>query len=387
MAAIGASYPARTAPCALGGRRKLGTDIAMTPALRRKPISALTLIALASLALAAPTQAQQSRACTQLEAQLAAFDRGGAGDPARADQIRRYEDAANRQQFELDRTLAQSRQMGCEGRGFFLFSGPQPEQCGPLTRRIQQQRANLDQVQGELARLSAGNSGAEREGQRRAILAALSQNDCGPQYRQAAQPRGGLFEALFGPGSVFSPAPDTGGQSGTFRTVCVRTCDGYFYPISFATTPNRFMEDEKACQRSCPAAEVALYSYRNPGGDIKEATSVSGQPYTALPNAFRYRQAFDSSCSCRRPGESWADAMKHLEDHTVERGDIVVNEQRARQMSQPRVDAQGRPIRPDPRAPQRSTAPASRSAAPQAEIAPDPNRKVRTVGPTFYPVR
>ncbi len=351
-------------------------------------------MALAALALglaAGPAPAQQSRACTQLEAQLAAFDRGGANDPARAEQIRRYEDAANRQQAELERALAQSRQLGCEGRGFFLFSGPAPEQCGPLNRRIQQQRANLDRVQSELTQLQSASAGSEREAQRRAIMAALAQNDCGPQYQQAAQPRGGgLFEALFGPGSIFTPGPDTGGPSGTFRTVCVRTCDGYFYPISFATTPERFGEDERVCQRSCPAAEVALYSYRNPGGDIREATSISGQPYSSLPNAFRYRQAYDKACSCRAPGETWAEAMKHLEDQTVERGDIVVNEQRSRQMSQPRTDAQGKPVRPDPRAAQNPVA-ASQPTPPgvlsEAPAQPDPKRSVRTVGPTFYPVR
>ena len=51
--------------------------------------------------------------CPRLEAQLASIDRGG-GDPARADQIRRYEDAAGRQQAELDRVTAQARRMGCD---------------------------------------------------------------------------------------------------------------------------------------------------------------------------------------------------------------------------------------------------------------------------------
>ena len=45
-------------------------------------------------------------------------------------------------------------------------------------------------------------------------------------------------------------------QSGTFRTLCVRTCDGFYFPISYATTPARFAEDERTCQRLCPAATV-----------------------------------------------------------------------------------------------------------------------------------
>src|SRR5207342_1303541 len=117
-----------------------------------------------------------------------------------------------------------------------------------------------------------------------------------------------------------------------------------------------------------------------------------------MPNAFRYRTALDQTCSCRRPGESWSQALKNIDDPTVEQGDIVVNDQRARQLSQPRVDAQGKPIRqaplapvkPDPRAAQ--TAPPAAVPAPAADAAPaeepskpDPNRTVRAVGPVFIP--
>lgn len=355
--------------------------------------------ALLALVSCLPAQAQQSQACLQLESQLAAFDRGGA-NPAQAEQAKKFEDAINKQQFELDKHLASVRRAGCEGTGFFLFGG-QPAQCGPLNAQTQQMRGNLDRIKADLARVQG--AAPERDGQRRTILAALSQNDCGPQYRVAAQPRGGLFESLFGPGSVFSPSGDTP-QSSTYRTICVRTCDGYYYPISFATVPGKFRDDERVCQRSCPAAEVVLYSHRNPGEDVNQAVSISNQqPYSALPAAFKYRQAFDSSCSCRRPGESWAQAMKHLEDNTVERGDIVVNEERAKQLSLPRLDAQGKPIKPEPvprvTRPDPRTAKPGIAATPPAvtatvlpteETAPEPEAKrspVRAVGPTFIPAR
>src|ERR1700736_599005 len=60
-----------------------------------------------------PTAQQQQGApvnpmCPRLEAQLATIDRGGSsGDPAREDQIRRYQDAATKQQAELDRVTSQ----------------------------------------------------------------------------------------------------------------------------------------------------------------------------------------------------------------------------------------------------------------------------------------
>src|ERR1700753_2924633 len=82
--------------------------------------------------------------CPRLEAQLATIDRGGSGDPAKDDQIRRYQDAAARQQSELDRVTAQAKRMGCDSSGFFsMFSG-QSSQCGPVNTRIQAMLSNLD---------------------------------------------------------------------------------------------------------------------------------------------------------------------------------------------------------------------------------------------------
>src|SRR5262249_61731075 len=96
--------------------------------------------------------------------------------------------------------------------------------------------------------------------------------------------------------------------------------------------------------------DVTLYPHRNPGEDVNQSISSAGRSYTELPNAFAYRKAFNPSCSCKAPGQTWADALKQLDDQTLERGDIVVNEERARALSQPQTDAQSRPIRPPPNA-------------------------------------
>ena len=34
---------------------------------------------------------------------------------------------------------------------------------------------------------------------------------------------------------------------GTYRTLCVRTCDGYYFPISFKVTRAKFNTDSIAC--------------------------------------------------------------------------------------------------------------------------------------------
>jgi uncharacterized protein DUF2865 len=360
-------------------------------------------------------QPQQNPVCARLEAQLQAFDRGGA-DAARAEQVRKYEDAEAKQQAEIERQESSARRLGCQQNSFFVLFSGQQAQCGPINNKIQQMKSNLEQIQTQLEQLRGQSEGDERASQRRPILVALAQNNCGAQYQQAVaatQPRnGGIFDSLFGsrpaPGQMAPDAqPGIGGFSpvpgGSYRTVCVRTCDGYYYPISYNATPAKFAEDEKACKQSCPATEANLYMFRNTGETIDQAVSTTGAPYTALPTAFRYRQTVDPNCSCRHQGESWSQALKNVEDTNVEQGDIVVNEQNARQLSQPRVDAKGRPIKLDPRSTARpdqkqpaaapkppaasaSSASPSLTESPSAKGTPDkpdPNRKVRSVGPVF----
>jgi hypothetical protein len=343
----------------------------------------IAMAAAAMFAAGAAAFAQSPNpACQRLEAQLASLDRGNS-DPARAQQIGAAQDVVNRQQFEVDRLVAQSRRIGCESSGFFsIFNNP-PAQCGGLSRQIDQQRNALERTQNQLEQLSGGTT--ERAAQRQSLLIALGDNGCGAQYRSAALQgqQGGFFDRLFGNNPLSAPGSQMGG---TFRTICVRTCDGFYFPISYATSPDHFRDDEQTCQRMCPASEVSLYSYHNPGEEVTQAVSLSGQPYTALPTAFSYRKALNPACSCRHPGESWAEALKSKgTDDTVVPGDVIVTEQNAKRLSQQRLGVDGKPIRPDPHAKIQASDPSPIAEAP-GEADPT-KRTVRTVGPTFLPVR
>ncbi len=339
--------------------------------------------------------------CPRLEAQLATIDHGGSADPARDEQVRRYQDAAARQQGELDRVTSQARRMGCDSSGFFSLFNGQSAQCGPVNNQIQQMRANLDQITTNLERLRGGGFGdADRDNQRRSVLLALAQNSCGPQYANALRGQGNFLDNLFGNnnpagGSPGAPAGDFGPQSGTYRTVCVRSCDGFYFPISFATVPARFADDEKTCKNLCPAAEATLFAYRNPGEDMSQAVSINGQPYSSSPNAFRYRQEFNPSCSCKAPGQTWADALKSIDDTAAaqQQGDIIVTEESAKKMSRA-------PTKPTTPAATKKGTTATNTAATTASAPDDPtsttpassaaapaNKPIRSVGPTFIPAR
>lgn len=88
-------------------------------------------------------------------------------------------------------------------------------------------------------------------------------------------------------------------RGGTFRTMCVRTCDGYFFPVSFATPQNQFLNDEARCNEMCPASQTELFVYQNPGGTVENMTSVAGIPYADTENAYRFREEFVPNCQCR----------------------------------------------------------------------------------------
>jgi hypothetical protein len=260
-------------------------------------------------------------------------------------------------------------------------------------------RANIDRTMADLQRTRRGG---DDEMQRQSVIGALAQNSCGPQYRAAAVPQQrGFFETLFGGGGPVGGGaappgaadyPQVGG--GGYRTLCVRTCDGFYFPISYSTSPSRFAEDEQTCQKLCPAAEAVLYSHRNPGEEVAQAVASNGRTYKDLPNAFRYRREFTAACSCKQAGQTWADALGQTKDSTVERGDIVVTEERAKALSQPRNDTPARTGAARPEAPRKSTgnmpaiAPTDAPDPAAGPAEPEPGKRaVRTVGPTFIPAR
>jgi hypothetical protein len=137
------------------------------------------------------------------------------------------------------------------------------------------------------------------------IIRELARNGCGGQYSQEARRRDSAknpFSMLWGEES--SEPPRGGNQFGnlpfaTYRTVCVRLCDGYYFPVSFSTLPNHFQRDSELCQSQC-AAPADLYYHQNPGGAVEQMVSANTQqPYTSLKTAWRYRKEFVQGCSCK----------------------------------------------------------------------------------------
>jgi hypothetical protein len=99
--------------------------------------------------------------------------------------------------------------------------------------------------------------------------------------------------------------------------VCVRLCDGYFFPLTGASYDTT--SQSAACNSLCPDAPTEVY-YRGGSDRIEDAISEKGQPYTALPVSLRYRTTADNTCSCHRDVVAYAP----LSDATLQRGDAVM---------------------------------------------------------------
>lgn len=119
------------------------------------------------------------------------------------------------------------------------------------------------------------------------------------------RPPAGLFSGIFDDFRWGGPSAPRQ-SSATYRTVCVRLCDGYYWPISYATTRSSFERDAAKCEASCGGAK--LYVYRNPGEEAEDMVDLRGQPYTRLTTAFLYRTQYDAQCKCQP--HPWEEAAR-----------------------------------------------------------------------------
>lgn len=309
-------------------------------------------------------------------------------------------------------------------------------------------RAQADicaRMQGRLDRLTNDVSIDDYEFnlRRDRIEAALDANNCPVsdyQYRDLPlldEVEPGSREVLGGQSDPVEPgmnlAPTYGGQ---FQTLCVRTCDGYYFPLTYETGAENFQRDQAQCQAQCPGAELF---YKNTGDEKPESMiSLSGQAYKDMPNAFKFRKAGANAtpqCTCQKTAGNYSTMgdPRQLAKGTPEPSAAAKPIEPAKQLpaiepakpEQParaKIEPSPSVIKPAEPAKQAIIEPAKPAPANAEPIAPaaakpatepssiiqlgepvpaktkaplpqplsedkpiDPNRKVRVVGPTFLP--
>ncbi|MFN0218347.1 MAG: DUF2865 domain-containing protein [Hyphomicrobium sp.] len=88
--------------------------------------------------------------------------------------------------------------------------------------------------------------------------------------------------------------PDSGGP---YRTLCVRTCDGYYFPIREAAWRSNIPGDVRMCRQSC-GVEAELYVVPASSGAPEAMVDLRGRKYVDQPNAFAFRKSLKSGCAC-----------------------------------------------------------------------------------------
>jgi hypothetical protein len=104
-------------------------------------------------------------------------------------------------------------------------------------------------------------------------------------------------------------------NAGPAKAFCVRTCDGHFFPVQ--ASPGMSAAD--SCRSFCPATETKLFG----GSNIDYATASDGSRYADLPNAFVYRKAMVSGCTCNGKNAFGLARLDATNDTTLRQGDIV----------------------------------------------------------------
>lgn len=277
--------------------------------------------------------------CAKLERQLASAD-----SVSYTPSSNKYGKAADAQSEQLQIARSQARRAGCGAS--FLFLGndnSNSAQCSKINNTIQRMERNLAALKGKSGQISVSKPNRSR------LLAALDANDCNgrtvassDEKRKLPAPVSdepvSLLQQIFG-GSVTekklkkqerqvasvdsqndqnngqSVTLDSVGPTGLYRTLCVRTCDGYYFPVSFSTVSSHFPADEKACASMCPAAETQLYYHRVPDEEPEQMISLAKEPYASTATAFKYRiDGINGTpgCTCQAAEQDQAEALDPL---------------------------------------------------------------------------
>lgn len=211
--------------------------------------------------------------------------------------------------------------------------------CAALEQRARLMQDNLGRLQRQHARMTGSpvpaapahaTSGVTLNG-RPTQAATRARGEIPPgvemrtiEPRRAPPAERGLFSFLFGgsdttharsgvtidgepvdelrQGGDVATGDGYGAWSGNYRTLCVRTCDGYFFPVSFNSSRARLKTDAAVCKALCPQAETRLFYHDANGQEAENAVAADdGSPLAKMTNAFLYRTKVVDGCTCGTP--------------------------------------------------------------------------------------
>lgn len=252
----------------------------------------LPSLSVALLTVAAP-QVAHAQSCNVLKAQLAKASKVSTNSKA----VKRYSNAIKQQTKMIVKVKGDLQRYKCR-------SGNNTSECKKLTDAQKRMQANLNKLDKKRSSLPSGGSKAGIA----KIKSKLSANDCYGKNsvinvkakKQPLRKENGV-KIIGGSGrrgakSKVITLPNFSRERGNYRTLCVRTSDGFFFPISSNTSPQSFERDELACRLMCPGTETNLFFHRSIGQESQDMVSYRGQtPYTDQDYAFIYRTRLNTN--------------------------------------------------------------------------------------------
>nr|WP_206119764.1 DUF2865 domain-containing protein [Rhizobium laguerreae] len=329
------------------------------------------------LVFAAPAAGQSITICEDLRGRLADLPRsiGNTNGP----EARQYASAMAEQNLELRKVRNELRGNGCTSGSMVVIGGENADYCAELSQSEARMIDNIRYLQDrrdELRNQTDGNEDARRE-----LTAALDRNGCNsenfyaPSDRSADDLAPSVEEQAMrtdtfiplGGGEEVDPryGVPRAEMLSPVSTMCVRSCDGGFFPISSNATSVDFGRDAQTCAKMCPGIETELFYRDVTSTEASNMISVAtGTPYSAMKNAFAYKN--------RTPGEKSSCACNLTAYYEEMRGKQVVSE--------PPQQSSITTIRTNP--PAKDAAAAPQPSVPERPYDPTQNR-VRQVGPQF----
>ncbi|WP_435667585.1 DUF2865 domain-containing protein [Maritalea sp.] len=246
------------------------------------------------IATAAPSFAQAD-SCSSLKRKIRSYERNSDFKNGQEN-----DSMAKSALKEVKKWESQFVRSGCQK--VLNAGGKLNNSCRSIARKIKRERKAYSNAVARVKKGSQVANARESALQQYARFGCSSRSGASVTKRDTKPERKTLFERLFG-GDDDTISDDDFYYSAreTYRTVCVRTCDGYYWPVSFSTVQDHIYSDAGACESLATGeGQVDLYYYSNIGGSPEDMVNLNGSPYSALPNAFRYRREFDATCRVRK---------------------------------------------------------------------------------------
>ena len=347
-----------------------------------------SFVALA-FAISTPTVTWASSVCDSLVEQLA----NTAEVFGSTDQSRKYDSAIKAQADQIHSARYDMKRLGCSQGSVIVYGGANGVMCDKLATTLHQMENNLQQLTATKATLASGFS---NDGNRQNLLQAYKINHCASEVSEAEGSIQSVsmtneldnsgYSNSTNEAVIEEPEPPKpvqpkktmvvvplgrASEGGSLKTLCVRTCDGGFFPISQGADPKDFRRDARVCSMMCPGTETQLFYNDNASDKPEEMVSVAtGNAYSELPRAFAYRD---------KPGTGGAKCGCNFSAYYREmmRREAELTKQSTPSQASPQQSMASVEIRTEM---QNTTSASREKFTSKLETTP---RKVRIVGPAF----